>query len=99
MALQKQTFTSFTPAMFSAFSAKIKNDIGVEITGDAGTVTHGGFSMQYSYDSVAGILNIQCLTKPLFIPASTIINGLAEEVAALRAATLTAPAPSTETTL
>lgn len=94
MALQKQTFTSFTPTMFSAFSAKVHADTGVEITGDAGTVTHGSFSFEYSYDSVAGVLNIQCLTKPLFIPASTIINGLAEEVAALRAATLAAPVPA-----
>jgi hypothetical protein len=87
MALQMQTFNTFTPTMFSAFAAKIKQDIGIDIEGNIGTVEHGSFTFQYTYDPVAAVLNIQCLKKPLFIPASTIVNGISEEVAALRGAT------------
>ena len=87
MSLQLQTFNAFTPAMFSAFAAKIKSDTGVEIEGNSGTVEHGSFTFQYSYDPTALVLNVQCLKKPLFIPAGTIVNGISEEVAALRGAT------------
>jgi hypothetical protein len=36
------------------------------------------------YDAANETLQIQCLKKPLFIPASTITNGIAEEVEELR---------------
>jgi hypothetical protein len=87
MALQMQTFTGFTPPMMAAFAQKIAKDTGVQLKGNEGTVTHGSFEFTYSYDPTAGVLQIQCLKKPLFIPASTIINGIAEEVADLIAAT------------
>lgn len=86
MALQMQAFGGFTQDMFKAFAAKIKQDIGVELDKNADTVEHGSFTFQYSYDPESRVLHIQCLKKPLFIPASTIVNGIAEEVAALRAA-------------
>lgn len=86
MALQMQAFGAFTSDMFAAFAAKIKADIGIDIEGNSGTVEHGSFTFQYSYDPESRVLHIQCLKKPLFIPASTIVNGISEEVAALRAA-------------
>jgi hypothetical protein len=88
MSLQMQTFNAFTPSMFAAFAAKIKADIGIDLAGaTSGTVEHGSFTFQYTYDPTKLVLNIQCLKKPLFIPASTIVNGIAEEVATLRGAT------------
>jgi hypothetical protein len=94
MALQVQTFNNFTPAMYSAFAAKIKNDTNVDVnpvtaddTAPAGTVTHGSFVFTYKYDSVAQVLTVQCQKKPIFIPASSIINGMAEEVAEIIATT------------
>ena len=86
MALQMQAFGGFTQDMFEAFAEKIKQDVGVDIQGNSCTVEHGSFTFQYSYDSAALLLHIQCLKKPFFIPASMIINGISEEVAALRAA-------------
>ena len=41
MALQNQTFTAFTPAMYGAFIDKIKLTTGVVIDGNSGTVEHG----------------------------------------------------------
>lgn len=86
MALQMQVFNDFTTDMFAAFAAKILADTGVTINGYTGTVSHGSFTFQYAYDFDDQSLHIQCLKKPLFIPASTIINGIAEEVAALKGA-------------
>lgn len=83
MALQMQKFTNFTPAMYAAFAAKIKADVGVTLSADAGTITHGSFEFTYNYVRATQTFTIQCLKKPLFIPAAQIINGLAEEIAAI----------------
>ena len=84
MALQNQTFTAFPPAMYGTFINKIKLTTGVVIDGNSGTVEHGSFTFTYLYDAANETLQIQCLKKPLFIPASTITNGIAEEVEELR---------------
>ena len=91
MALQVQTFPNFTPALYAAFCAKVKADTGVELTKPSGTVTHGSFVFTYAYDQVAQVFTMQCQKKPIFIPASTIINGLAEEIAEITATTVTPP--------
>jgi hypothetical protein len=86
MSLQAQSFGAFTPAMFEGFKAKIKADVGVELDKNADTVTHGSFVFQYDYNPETELLHIQCLKKPLFILASVIISGIAEEVAEIRTA-------------
>lgn len=91
MSLQLQTFNEFTPAMFAAFAAKIQKDTGVAVKGDNGTVVHGSFTFTYNYDANTQVLLIQCLKKPIFINASTIINGLTEEILELKQAVLNAP--------
>lgn len=95
MALQVQTFSGFTPGKWAAFVAKIKADTGVVITADSGTVTHGSFEFTYAYNEAASTLTVQCLKKPLFIKASVIIEGLAEEIADLVPVEPT-PTPVTE---
>lgn len=96
MALQVQTFKDFTSAMMQAFAAKIYADTGAQLTGSNGTVVHGSFTFAWAYNPQAQILSIQCLKKPLFIPAAQIINGLAEEVAEIIASTVKAAvAPAT----
>jgi hypothetical protein len=94
MALQVQTFINFTEPMFDALVAKIKADTGQDVAATANElvkVTHGSFVFTYHYDPVTKTLQIQCLKKPLFIPAVTIINGLAEEVAEIIATTVAPP--------
>lgn len=94
MALQLQVFPGITAALWEAFKAKIQHDTGTEITANVGTVTHGSFVFTYNYNAEAELLQVQCLKKPLFIPASTIINGLAEEIASLKPASATPAAPT-----
>ena len=94
MALQMQTFTNVSEPMFDALVAKIKADTGQDVTATANetvTVVHGSFVFTYAYDPATKTLQVQCLKKPLFIPASTIINGLAEEIAEIIAATVAPP--------
>jgi hypothetical protein len=98
MALQVQTFQNFPVGKWLAFKQKIKADTGEEITTVSGTVKHGSFEFMYVYNSVAFVLTIQCLKKPIFINAHTILQGIAEEIAdlpTLAAEPLTvAPAPA-----
>jgi hypothetical protein len=98
MALQEQNFHNFTPAMYAAFAAKIEKDTGVKLNAPTDppskqVVTHGSFQFAYLYDAQQNFIIIQCLKKPLFIPASTIVSGIAEEMAELITATGAAPAP------
>ena len=91
MALQMQTFTNVTEPMFDALVAKIKADTGQDVAATVNetvTVIHGSFVFTYNYNPTTKTLLVQCLKKPLFIPASTIINGLAEEVAEIIATTV-----------
>jgi hypothetical protein len=100
MSLQLQTFKGFTPTMFASFAAKTEKDTSTKIIGNSGTVVHGSFTFTYNFNPTTETLEIQCLKKPLFIPASTIINGIAEEVAELITSTInTPPIPSTETSV
>lgn len=80
MSLQMQTFSSFTLKMWAALVEKIKADTGVETTEYEGTVVHGSFTFTYAYDPESQVLVLQCQKKPFFLPASTVVNGLAEEV-------------------
>ena len=91
MALQVQTFPNFTPALYAAFCAKVKADTGVELTKPSGTVTHGSFVFTYAYDQVAQVFTMQCQKKPIFLPASTIIKGIVEEIAELRESEIVKP--------
>lgn len=99
MALQILTFPGFTPAMWQAFINKIKLDTGTEINQASGTVVHGSFTFNYTYNSTIQVLEVQCLKKPLFIPAATIVSGLKEEIADLITSTLNPPEPSPLTKL
>ena len=101
MSLQLQTFPNFSAAMFAAFSAKIKADTGVVITSNVGTVVHGSFTFMYNFNPALNQLQVQCLKKPIFLPASTVTNGLSEEVLeiqqqVLEAAAKTSSAPPAE---
>ena len=86
MSLQIQKFENVSPAVVAALQDKIKNTAGTEsTTADNGyvTVVHGSFTFTYIYNTDTKELIVQCLKKPLFIPAATILNGLAEEITEL----------------
>lgn len=88
MSLQLQTFTDVTPAVFDAFAAKVKEDVGVDCPATPDlkfvTITHGPLVFQYMYNTETEVLLVQVLKKPLFIKASRVTEGIAEEVAELR---------------
>lgn len=58
-----------TPAQFAAKCAQLKADHGVEISGESGTIDHGGFAASYFYDgtTLAIVLN----HHPFFMSEST----------------------------
>jgi hypothetical protein len=96
MALQTQAFGSFTPSMFATFVAKIEKDTGVKITTDKGHVVHGSFEFDYDYNRADQLLHTQCTKKPMFLPAHVVLNGMSEEIAELRTATLQAASDANE---
>ena len=85
MALQVQSFTGITPDKFLSLVAKVGKDTGVAISGDSGTAKSDDEKWEFSWDynSTEGTLAIQCLKKPFYIPASSVITAITHEVAEL----------------
>jgi hypothetical protein len=72
MALPSQTFTNIIPERFEALAAKVQRAIGVTVSGNIGTATQKGYTLTWTYDQVAETLTIQCLKKPLIVPAEAV---------------------------
>jgi hypothetical protein len=56
---------------------------GLSLSGNAGQASKQGFTVSWSYDPVAKVLEIQCLSAPFLVPCSTIngkIHDLVESV-------------------
>jgi hypothetical protein len=58
-----------TEAQFAA-AAKRLRDYGVDLTGPSGTLSRDGITARYNYAN--GILTIEILKKPFFLPVSAI---------------------------
>ena len=85
MALQQQVFTGITPDKFISLVAKVGKDTGVAISGNSGEAKSDDEKWEFSWNYVPeiGNLTIQCLKKPFYIPASSVITAITHEVAEL----------------
>lgn len=81
MSLPVQTFEKVTPEAVKKLSEKLNADYGIQLNGNSGTAEHSGFAFNYNYDADAMRLVIQCTKKPLFVPSSVVMHGVAEHVA------------------
>lgn len=81
MSLPAQTFAKVTPEAIQKLAAKLNVDYGIQLIGNSGIAEHSGFSFSYLYDEASQQLVIQCLKKPIFIPSSVVMHGVAEHVA------------------
>jgi hypothetical protein len=82
MSCAKQTFTGLTPDQFTALTAKAVAS-GLSLSGNAGQASKDGFTVSWTYDPIARVLEIQCLSAPFLVPCSSIngkIHDLVESV-------------------
>lgn len=47
---------------------RIKAEAGMDLAGDAGEVSRGGYEASYSYNEAAGELTLNLNRKPRFVP-------------------------------
>lgn len=66
-----QIFTSISAVQFACLVKKV-NDAGVAISGNAGSATHDGITIAWTYDPAGNSLSIQCTSAPFFMPCGTI---------------------------
>lgn len=59
-------------------AAVLKARLGVEFSGNEGTVEKQGFVVRYRYDAVAQKLELELVKKPWFVPQSLIDSKIAE---------------------
>ena len=84
MSCAKQTFTDLGPDQFAALVAKAAAT-GLALSGTQGEASKDGFTVTWSYDSGAQVLEIQCVSAPFLVPCSVIngkIHSLVESVIA-----------------
>ncbi len=65
---------SMTPEAFAAKAAQLKNEQGIELSGQEGTIAKDGVTASYSFDGKTLLVSV--LHKPMFYPMATVESKL-----------------------
>jgi hypothetical protein len=79
-----QTFHGINPAIKAYLEAK-GAAAGLPISGDTGSATTMGVTIQWVYDAAAETLTITCTDAPFFVPCSTVSSKVTELVEGAKA--------------
>jgi hypothetical protein len=66
-----QTFSNVTPAQFDCLSQKA-SAAGINISGNTGTASQDGITVEWTFDPAATTLTIQCTSAPFYVPCAMI---------------------------
>jgi hypothetical protein len=91
MSCAKQTFTELSQDQFTALVSKAAAS-GLNLSGNAGQASKDGFTVTWTYDPAARMLEIQCVSAPFLVPCST-INGRIHDLVDSVIAPAPAPGP------
>lgn len=64
---EAQIFDSVTPQQFACIAQKAQEESGLALSGNGGTVSAQGISINWIYDPVSQALTIQCVEKPFLV--------------------------------
>jgi hypothetical protein len=71
-ACAKQSFDGITSARFNCLVRKVQAETGLALQGNAGEASHDGVAVTWSFDPIAGTLEIQCTSAPFFLSCGAI---------------------------
>jgi hypothetical protein len=74
-----QLFENVTPTQFDCLSQKA-SAAGINISGNAGSATQDGITVEWTFDPAAATLSIQCTSAPFFVPCGTINSKISDLV-------------------
>ena len=74
-----QTFSGITQEHFACLLQKAQSS-GIDISGDSGTATRSGITIEWNYDPVVQSLTVRCTDKPLFVGCGVITSQIRELV-------------------
>jgi hypothetical protein len=66
-----QLFPNVTPAQFDCLTQKATAS-GINISGNTGSATQDGITVEWTFDPATSILNIQCTSAPFFVPCAAV---------------------------
>jgi hypothetical protein len=69
-----------TPAQLATIESKAQQELGFAISGDEGTASKNGITIQWVYDSADGTLTVGDTKKPWYVPEAAIENELTKLV-------------------
>ena len=79
-----QQYANITLAKHDAIVARIKQQFGVDILNDGGTITRntplGEISIAYSYNATSEVLSLTCTKKPFVVSQASAIQHMNELV-------------------
>lgn len=79
-----ETYTGFTMAKHDALVAKIKQQYGIDILDNGGTLTKntviGEVTLQYQYNATDETLILTCTKKPFIVSSEAVIGHMNELV-------------------
>lgn len=74
------TFNVISQAHFDRIRDEVRQETGMEITGNKGSSSAHGFTVSWEYVPETQCLTVQCTEKPWVIPASVVQGKLNEIV-------------------
>ena len=70
----KQAFTDITLQRFHCIQARASASYGISISGNQGSASKNGITIEWCYDPTTLILELQCIESPFFVSCPK-ING------------------------
>lgn len=80
MACKPVVFKGITRERFQAVRARIRAQADVNVVGDTGTASGGGFEATWIYDEPSQALTIQCTRKPFFMSEGLVAEKIRDVV-------------------
>jgi hypothetical protein len=80
MACDSQHFTGITASVWTCLKAEAQKQFKITINTDSGEASQDGFTIQWTYNSGAGTLDIQCTDSPFWAPCGIINQKISDMV-------------------
>ena len=74
-----QTFSGISQEHFARLLLKAQSS-GINISGNSGTASGSGITIDWDYDPPAGRLTVKCTDKPIFVGCGVILSQIRDLV-------------------
>ena len=77
---EAKIFANVTREILECFSESVEGAFGLALSGDEGSASAMGTTLQWNYDSTAQQLTLTCAAKPIFLSCDDIYGHLGKMI-------------------